>query len=161
MLGHARKSLERGEFVPYYQPQVDIETNEVVTSADARLRLQSLAERLRNGAEFAELARANSDDPNSATQGGELGWVTTTGLPEPFRAALADLPAGQISEPFRTNAGWHIAEVLARRERDASEEIAREQAMRAIRDRKAEEEIELWLRELREEAYVEIRLDNA
>ncbi len=137
-----------------------IQTNEVVTAEDARLRLESLRNRLMRGADFAELARANSDDANSATSGGDLGWVSTGSLPEGFRAAVSELPAGTLSEPFRSAAGWHIAEVLERRERDASEEIAREQAIRAIRERKAEEEIELWLRELREEAYVESRLGN-
>ncbi|QGM22213.1 molecular chaperone SurA [Spiribacter sp. 2438] len=137
-----------------------IEPNEVVSDEDARLRLTSLRNRLRDGAEFAALARSNSDDASSASGGGQLGWVTVSQLPDSFRDAVQGLPEGAISEPFRTGAGWHIAEVQDRRERDVSEEVAREEATRAIRSQKAEEEIELWLRELREEAYVESRLDR-
>ncbi len=137
-----------------------IEPNQAVSDEDARLRLTSLRDRLQDGAEFADLARSNSDDATSASGGGQLGWVAINQLPDAFRDAVQDLPEGAISEPFRTEAGWHIAEVQDRRERDVSEEVAREQATRAIRSQKAEEQIELWLRELREEAYVESRLDR-
>lgn len=135
-----------------------IETNAVVTDDDARLRLESLRDRILAGSDFSALARANSDDPASATSGGELGWVNPANLPASFAEAIQSLEPGQLSQPFATRTGWHIAEVMERRERDASAEIAREEAIEAIRQRKAEEETELWLRELREEAYVEIRL---
>ena len=135
-----------------------IETNEVVSDADARLRLEALRERIMAGSDFADLARANSDDPTSASEGGELGWIDPANLPAGFRAAVTPLQLGEVSEIFRTRRGWHIAEVLDWRERDASETIAREEAETAIRQRKSEEETELWLRELREEAYVDIRL---
>ena len=137
-----------------------IQPNEVVTDEDARLRLQSLRSRLQSGGDFADLARANSDDPTSAGDGGELGWIDPASLPESFRTAVTRLEAGEISEIFRTRGGWHIAEVLDRRERDTSETIAREEAEQAVRQRKSEEETELWLRELREEAYIEKRLGN-
>ncbi|MDR9432260.1 MAG: peptidylprolyl isomerase [Spiribacter sp.] len=135
-----------------------IQTNEVVTNADAELRLEALRNRIQRGRDFAELARANSDDVNTANRGGELGWVNVDNLPPNFREPIEALAVGELSTPFRTGAGWHLAEVLERRKRDASEEIAREQAAEAIRQRKSEEETELWLRELREQAYVEIRL---
>ncbi|MFM9817577.1 UNVERIFIED_CONTAM: peptidylprolyl isomerase [Spiribacter pallidus] len=137
-----------------------IETNEVVTDADARLRLQTLRERILSGSDFSTLARANSDDPTSATAGGELGWVNPANLPPSFAEVVRRLEAGAISQPFRSRGGWHIAEVMAWREQAVSEQLAREEAAEAVRQRKAEEETELWLRELREEAYVEIRLDG-
>ena len=137
-----------------------IETNEVVTDADARLRLQTLRERILSGSDFSTLARANSDDPTSATAGGELGWVNPANLPPSFAEVVRSLEAGAISQPFRSRGGWHIAEVMAWREQAVSEQLAREEAAEAVRQRKAEEETELWLRELREEAYVEIRLDG-
>jgi len=137
-----------------------IETNEVVTDADARLRLQTLRERILSGSDFSTLARANSDDPTSATAGGELGWVNPANLPPSFAEVVRRLEAGAISQPFRSRGGWHIAEVMAWREQTVSEQLAREEAAEAVRQRKAEEETELWLRELREEAYVEIRLDG-
>ena len=137
-----------------------IETNEVVTDADARLRLQTLRERILSGSDFSTLARANSDDPTSATAGGELGWINPANLPPSFAEVVRSLEAGAISQPFRSRGGWHIAEVMAWREQAVSEQLAREEAAEAVRQRKAEEETELWLRELREEAYVEIRLDG-
>ena len=135
-----------------------IEPNEVVTDVDARMRLTALRDRIMAGSDFADLARANSDDPTSASEGGELGWINPANLPPGFRSAIESLQAGEVSEIFRSRGGWHIAEVLEWRERDASETIAREQAEAAIRQRKSEEETELWLRELREEAYVDVRL---
>jgi len=116
---------------------------------------------LRQGASFADLARSNSDDPTTATQGGELGWLNPGSLPQGFQNALAELPIGELSQPFQTRAGWHLAEVQDRRQRDAGDQLAREEAAEAIRERKAADEVELWLRELREEAYIEIRLGNA
>ena len=135
-----------------------IEPNEVVTDVDARMRLTALRDRIMAGSDFADLARANSDDPTSASEGGELGWINPANLPPGFRSAIESLQAGEVSEIFRSRGGWHIAEVLEWLERDASETIAREQAEAAIRQRKSEEETELWLRELREEAYVDVRL---
>lgn len=135
-----------------------IQTNQVVSDEDARLRLEALRNRITQGMAFGELARANSDDPTSATQGGELGWVNPANLPPNFREQVQSLEVEQLSRPFRTRSGWHLVEVLERRQRDAGEQMAREAAAEAIRQRKSEEETELWLRELREEAYVEIRL---
>lgn len=135
-----------------------IQTNQVVSDEDARLRLEALRNRITQGMAFGELARANSDDPTSATQGGELGWVNPANLPPNFREQVQSLEVEQLSPPFRTRSGWHLVEVLERRQRDAGEQMAREAAAEAIRQRKSEEETELWLRELREEAYVEIRL---
>jgi len=135
-----------------------IQPNEVVSNQDARLRLSSLRSRIQSGGNFGDLARANSDDPSSASNGGAIGWVDPANLPESFREVVNSLAVGDTSEIFRTRGGWHIAQVLERRTRDASESIAREQAEQAIRERKRDEEIELWLRELRDEAYIERRL---
>lgn len=137
-----------------------ISPNEIVTNTDARLRAESLHLRIANGADFAELARANSDDVGSASNGGELGWFDPASMLPEFADEVTRLSPGERSEPFRTNAGWHIVEVLDRREVDASESMAREEAAESVRRSKEEEETELWLRELREEAYVEIRLDT-
>lgn len=137
-----------------------ISPDEIVTNTDARLRAESLYTRISNGANFAELARANSDDVGSASNGGDLGWFDPASMLPEFADEVARLSPGELSEPFRTNAGWHIVEVLDRREIDASDSIAREEAAQSVRRSKEEEETELWLRELREEAYVEIRLDT-
>ena len=135
-----------------------IETNEVVTNRDAAARLRSLRERVLNGDDFAELARAHSDDKGSASAGGDLGWRSPGSFVPVFEQAMQDLAPGQISRPFESPFGWHIVQVLERRRHDSTEEFQRTQAAQQIRERKQREETELWLRQLREEAYVDIRL---
>jgi peptidyl-prolyl cis-trans isomerase SurA len=122
----AVETLAVGEITePVRTPAGLIETNEVVTDADARLRLQTLRERILSGSDFSTLARANSDDPTSATAGGELGWVNPANLPPSFAEVVRRLEAGAISQPFRSRGGWHIAEVMAWREQAVSEQLPR------------------------------------
>jgi peptidyl-prolyl cis-trans isomerase SurA len=137
-----------------------IRTNEVVTDADARLRLESLKRRIEGGENFGELARANSDDKGSAVQGGDLGWASPGTYVPAFERTLAQLGPGEISEPFQTRFGWHVVQVLERRQHDSTDEFRRTQAAAAIRQRKSEEVLESWLRRLRDEAYVDIRLES-
>ncbi len=136
-----------------------IRPNAVVSDQDARLRLEALRRRIQNGASFAELARAHSDDKGSASQGGDLGWAVPGMFVPSFEAAMAELAPGEISPPFESQFGWHIVQVLERRERDMTDELRRAKAAEAIRQRKSEEALEAWLRRLREEAYVDIRLE--
>jgi len=135
-----------------------IKTNEIVSDEDAKSRLQAIAERIVGGDDFAVLAKANSDDTGSAVQGGDLGWVTPGVLVPPFEKAMQGLTINALSQPVQTQFGWHLIQVLARRTKDNTEEFKRNQARNAIRKRKIEEETELWLRRLRDEAYVDIRL---
>lgn len=110
------------------------------------------------GEDFAGLASTMSDDPGSASQGGDLGWNPAgTFVPE-FEQQLATLQENEISQPFRSQFGWHIIQLLGRREVDNSAEVARQRAFVALREGRAEEETELWLRRLRDEAYVDYRL---
>jgi len=92
-------------------------------------------------------------------KGGDLGWVGPGALVPPFEAAMNDLAIGEISQPVQTQFGWHLIQVLDRKKQDNSEESKKNQAREEIRKRKIEEETELWLRRLRDEAYVDIRLD--
>ena len=131
----------------------------LVTDEEARARLQSLRNRILAGEDFADLARANSDDSGSAMQGGDLGWADPGDFVPDFTSAIDLLAPGEVSEPFRTPFGWHIAQVLDRREHDSTRESLRAQAREFIRDRKRAEEIDLWLRRLRGEAFVEYRLN--
>ncbi len=135
-----------------------IKTNEIVSDEDAKSRLQALSERIIGGDDFAVLAKANSDDTGSAIQGGDLGWVTPGVLVPPFEKAMQNLAINALSPPIQTQFGWHLIQVLARRTKDNTEAFKRDQARHAIRKRKIEEETELWLRRLRDEAYVDIRL---
>lgn len=155
-----RRSAEQRVVTQARVRHILIEPNEVVADTDARMRLESLRERIQEGGDFADLARANSDDAASASEGGSLGWIDPGATPPQFEEVVNSLEPGELSEPFRTSSGWHLVEVEDRRERDVTEEIARNEAAEAIRERKQEEQTELWLRELREEAYVEYRLDD-
>jgi peptidyl-prolyl cis-trans isomerase SurA len=131
--------------------------NEVLDDDAVRTRLEAIRERILAGESFADIAMLESDDPGSATRGGDLGWNPPgTFVPE-FEAQIEMLKPGEISEPFRSPFGWHIVELIDRAERDTTEEVKRNMAVRAIRASKQEQETELWLRRLRDEAWVEIR----
>lgn len=134
-----------------------IKTNELVDDNEAQKRLHDLRDRILQGGDFAELARAHSDDKASALKGGDLGWVSPGSLVPPFEEAMDQLTPKELSEPVQTQFGWHLIQVLGRQNRDDSGEFKKNQAMEEIRKRKIEEETELWLRRLRDEAYVEVR----
>jgi peptidyl-prolyl cis-trans isomerase SurA len=134
-----------------------IKTNELVDDAEASKRAWTLKERIVSGDDFATLARANSDDKGSAIKGGSLDWVESGALVKPFEEAMTKLKVNEISNPVQTQFGWHIIQVLDRENRDNSAEFKKNQVRDAIRKRKIEEETELWLRKLRDEAFVEIK----
>ncbi len=137
-----------------------IKTDELTSDEEAREKLLKLRERLLNGEDFATLARSHSEDTGSAINGGDLGWVNPGDMVPAFEEVMNQTPEGRISEPFRTQFGWHILEVLGRRQHDATDEVRRRQARKAIRQRKAKEALARYLQRLRDEAYVEIRLDQ-
>ena len=127
-------------------------------NAEARRQLGVLRERIVNGEDFGELARIHSDDPGSASRGGELGWIDPGNTVPVFERTMDSLAPGAISEPFRSQFGWHLVQVLERRDRDATETSKRAEARRRLRTRKIEENTQAWLRRVRGEAYVEYRL---
>jgi peptidyl-prolyl cis-trans isomerase SurA len=132
-------------------------TNEVLDDATVRSQLEEIRERVLAGESFADIAMIESEDPGSATRGGDLGWNPSgTFVPE-FEAVLSALQPGELSEPFRSPFGWHIILLEDRQERDTTDEVKRRRAIQAIRASKLEQETELWLRKLRDEAWVEIR----
>jgi peptidyl-prolyl cis-trans isomerase SurA len=137
-----------------------IKTNELVDDAEARKRLLALKERLANGEDFAALARAHSDDKGSALKGGSLDWVGPGDLVKPFEETMEKLSVNEISEPVQTQFGWHLIQVLERENKDNSTEFKKNMVRDAIRKRKIEEETELWMRRLRDEAFVEIYQDR-
>jgi len=137
-----------------------IRTNEIVSDDDARNRLSQLRLRIVGGDDFATLARSNSDDTGSALKGGDLGWVNPGDTVPEFEQAMNPLAPGEISQPFKSPFGWHILQVVERRRQDTTEELMRLKAREAIRERKADEAIDLWLRQLRDQAYVEVRIEE-
>lgn len=134
-----------------------VRTNELVSDSDAELRLNQLRERLINGENFADLARANSDDTGSAIDGGSLGWSSPGAMVPEFEEKMNELAIGELSDVFKSRFGWHLIKVVDRREENMAEEYKRNKARAEIRTRKINEELESWLRQLRDEAYVEYR----
>jgi len=135
-----------------------INTSEMVSDEDARTRLEQLYLRIQGGDDFARLARSHSDDKGSAIKGGELGWVSPGSVVNKFQTEMDKLQPGELSKPFRTEFGWHIVQVLERRQHDNSEQILRSEARKIIIERKAKDATDLYMRRLRDEAYIEIRL---
>ncbi len=135
-----------------------IRLNELTTVEDAKTRLNQLKIRIEGGDDFAELARSHSDDRASAIDGGDLGWMSPGDLVPKFEEQMQKLAPGEISPPFETQFGWHIVQVVDRRQHDSTETIKRAKARDEIKKRKVEEEGQAWLRRLRDEAYVEYRL---
>ena len=131
--------------------------NEVQDDATTRQRLSALRERILAGEDFGALASVTSEDPGSATRGGDLGWAVPGTYDPQFEEVLARLAENEISEPFRTQFGWHIVQMLGKRTHDQSDELRRQRVLTALRESKVDEETELWLRRMRDEAYVEIR----
>lgn len=136
-----------------------IKPSEVVTDTEAQRRLADLKERIDNGASFEELAKQYSED-GSASKGGDLGWINPGDTVPDFEKAMNALAPGETSAPIRTPFGWHLIQVLERRSQDMTKEAARLRARQEIKSRKADEAYQDWLRELRDRAYVEYRLED-
>lgn len=135
-----------------------LKPNEVLSDEEAKRKLLSIRHRLENGEDFAQLARGHSDDKGSAIKGGDLGWVQTGALVPPFEEAMNRLGIRELSEPVQTQFGWHLIQVMERQESSDTAELLKNQARDELFKRKVEEETELWLRRIRDEAYVDIRL---
>lgn len=135
-----------------------IKPNEIRPDAEARALAAELRQRILDGESFATLAREYSDDTGSALKGGDVGWSLPGKFVEEFAAVAETIPLHEVSEPFKTQFGWHILEVTERRDQDFSEEIQRSQARNALRQRKFAEELQIWLQELRDEAFVDIKI---
>jgi peptidyl-prolyl cis-trans isomerase SurA len=133
-----------------------IKTNELTSEADARNRLLQLKERIENGVKFDELARLHSEDA-SASKGGDLGWVNPGDTVPEFEKVMDALKPGEVSAPIQTPFGWHLIQVLERRNQDVTQERQKLLARQAIRERKSEEAFQDWVRQIRDSAYVELR----
>lgn len=136
-----------------------VKVNDGVPELEAKRRLFVLKERLDNGADFAELARLHSNDVSGA-KGGDLGWLYEGDTVPDFERAMDALKVGEVSKPVRSSFGWHLIQVLERRTDDASTERRRLMARQALRERKSDEAYEDWLRQLRDRAYVEYRVEE-
>ncbi len=136
-----------------------VKTSEVVSEDEAKHKLETVKERLANGGDFAELARLYSEDA-SAAGGGDLGWVNPGDTVPQFEEAMNALQPGQVSALVKTQFGWHLIQVMERRQQDMTREAARFKARQEIRARKGDEAYQDWVQELRDRAYVDIRLED-
>ncbi len=136
-----------------------IRLNEVVSEADAKQRLVNLKERVENGTSFAELARLQSEDA-SASRGGDLGWLSPGDTVPEFERAMDALEPGKVSDPVKSPFGYHLIQVVERRNEDMSKERQRVLARQSIRTRKADEAYQEWVRQQRDRAYIEVRLED-
>jgi peptidyl-prolyl cis-trans isomerase SurA len=152
-------ALSTGSIRQTHARHILIKVNELVSSVDAEHRLLSLKERLDNGADFAELARLYSNDL-SAAKGGDLGWVYQGDTVPEFERAMDALKIGEVSKPVQSPFGWHLIQVMDRKNSEAGDERKRLMARQALRERKSDEAYEDWLRQLRDRAYVEYRLED-
>jgi peptidyl-prolyl cis-trans isomerase SurA len=164
---HVLKLLERRGVAAANAPvrqtrlrHILVRTSEAVSEGEARRRLADLRSRIVSGAaEFAEMARVHSDDATAA-RGGELDWVYPGDTVPDFERAYQELKVDEVSQPVRTPFGYHLIQVLERRSADMSPERRRLQARMALRERKSEEAYQEWLRQLRDQTYVELRLEE-
>ena len=137
-----------------------VRTNELRTDKQAEEKLKQLKQRIDSGDSFNMLAKGNSDDSVSAIEGGDLGWTTPGTLVPEFQRVLDELDINEISKPFKSRFGWHIVQVLEKRNYDNTESVKRARARSVIGDRKNNEALQNWNRQLLDEAYVEYRLDD-
>ncbi|MDH5177309.1 MAG: peptidylprolyl isomerase, partial [Gammaproteobacteria bacterium] len=161
---HIFKVLEvRGGQTPALVSQVHarhilMKPTEVMDDETVRQKLSQIRERVLKGESFEAVASVTSEDPGSAAAGGDLGWAGPGSFVPEFEKQLDALNDNEISPPFRTQFGWHIVQLLGRRTYDASEDMTRNRCVSQLRESRADEETEIWLRRLRDEAFVEYRM---
>lgn len=154
-----RSAVERSQIDQASVRHILIMPNEIIDDATAKQRLDEALAKIRAGEEeFGEQAKLLSDDPGSSNLGGELGWATADSFAPEFAQTIRDSEIGVISEPFRTQFGWHILEVLERRVYDNTEDLKQRNCAAKIRQGKMEEESQIWIQRLRDEAFVEMRI---
>lgn len=163
---HLLKLVDRREQSPtlvteYHARHIMLTPDLLMSATEAKQKAEELRRKIvEEDADFAELARENSDDDTTANQGGDMGWFQLDSWGRGVGEQIVKLDKGEVSEPFRTEGGWHILQRLGKREQDRSTEMRRAEARQAIENRKAEEFFNNYLRELRSMAYIDIRLGN-
>ena len=152
---------KRGDEVMYrdevHVRHILLKPSEIRSSAATQQLATRLYERIRSGEDFATLAKQFSEDPGSALNGGDLDWIDPDSLVPAFREEMARTAIGELSQPFESQFGWHVLQVLDRRSTDSSAQMREQQALNILRNRKYDEELQTWLRQIRDEAYVEIK----
>lgn len=135
-----------------------IKPSEIRSEEETRRLVERLYQRIVDGEDFAELAKSFSEDPGSALNGGDLNWIDPNALVPEFREVMNNTASGELSKPFKSPYGWHVLQVMGRRATDSSAQFREQQAANLLRNRKYDEELQAWLRQIRDEAYVETKL---
>jgi len=135
-----------------------IKPSEIRSEEETRRLVERLYQRIIDGEDFAELAKSFSEDPGSALNGGDLNWIDPNALVPEFREVMNNTASGELSKPFKSPYGWHVLQVMGRRATDSSAQFREQQAANLLRNRKYDEELQAWLRQIRDEAYVETKL---
>lgn len=135
-----------------------VKTSEILNDAKAEAKLKDIRQQILDGADFAELAKTHSEDIGSRMSGGDLGWATPGTFVPAFEKTMAETKEGEISQPFKSRFGWHIMKVEERREEDMTQEALRQKARNMIMSRRFEDETQIWLQELRDEAFIDIKI---
>lgn len=153
-----RSAVERSEIKQARVRHILVQPNEIIDDATAKQRLDEALAKILAGEDFGEQAKLLSDDPGSANLGGDLGWAGPGVYAPEFEEAIADSEIGVVTGPFRTQFGWHILEVTDRRVYDNTDDLKKQNCVARIRNGKLEEESQLWIQRLRDEAFVEKRI---
>jgi peptidyl-prolyl cis-trans isomerase SurA len=157
-INELRSANQRSEIEQTLVRHILITPNEIIDDATAKQRLEEAVERIDGGEDFAEVAKLMSDDPGSVNEGGDMGWTSPGTFVKEFEDVANNAEIGDLSAPFRTQFGWHILEVMERRTYDNTEDLKEGSCINRVRNSKLSSESELWVRRLRDEAYVEIRI---
>jgi peptidyl-prolyl cis-trans isomerase SurA len=144
----------------HFARHILLKPNQIRDEQATIAELNGLREQVLAGEEFAKLSKQLSEDPGSALKGGELGWSTPGMFVPEFEETMNSIALNEISAPFASQFGWHILQVTERRDQDFSSEILRNRAQNMLRERKYEEELQVWLQEIRDEAFIEIKEVN-
>ena len=153
-----RSTFNRSEVEQMKVRHILVVPNEIIDNETAKQKLTDAQREIQDGKNFSDIATILSEDPGSKDSGGDMGWVNPGTFVEEFENVAKNLEIGIVSEPFRSRFGWHILEVLGRRTHDNTEERKESICSNSIRNSKFTDEVELWLRRIRDEAYVEIRI---
>lgn len=153
-----RKASDQKAIVPQFQTRhILIQPSEVVSPENAKQMIDSLYTRLQKGEDFAVIASTFSNDPGSAANGGSLGWVNPGVMVPEFEAKMKETPKGEISKPFQSQFGWHILQVTDTRQQDMTQEVQERMARQLLGERQFDTELDSWLREIRNNAFVDIK----
>lgn len=163
---HIVRLIERREpttdvVTEYHARHILLRPSEIVSAAQAEKKVRELRDRIIAGEDFAKVAKESSEDSATANLGGDMGWFVQNAYGGKVAGVLSKIKVGEISEPFQSDAGWHILELLDTRTDDKTEEAERNKARQTLGTRKADEEYASFLRQMRAEAYIEIRLPGA